>query len=96
MDLITKQRITQLINELTDNATPEVVRERWDALTARNKQSAERIHQLVAAYPLTDDDRDDDGNPTAQGLKKIASAVRPLLTDAEKQLVIDVALSRRR
>lgn len=96
MDMITEMRIKALINELTaDDATPEVVRQRWDALIARNKQSAERIDQLVAAYPLADDDRDEDGNLTPEALKRIASAVRPLLNDDEKQLVIDRQLAKR-
>ena len=96
MDMMTEMRIKALINELTaDDATPEVARERWDALIARNKQNAERIDQLVAAYPLADDDRDEDGNLTPDALKRVARALRPLLNDDEKQLVIDIQLAKR-
>jgi len=88
MDLITEMRIKQLIDELTDNATPEVAGERWDALLARNRKSAEHIDQLVEAYPFADDDRDEEGNLTPNALKRVARALRPLLNDDEKQLVI--------
>jgi hypothetical protein len=94
--MMSEQRIQALIDSLTaDEATPDIVAERWERLNALNRESAARIRQLAAAYPLSSADLDAHGNPTAQGLKKIARAVRPLLSAVERQFVVDVEIGRR-
>lgn len=95
MDLITEVRIKQLIDELTaDSPSEEVVLQRWNDLLTRNRQSQEHILELAREYRRTFQNSDDD-QLTSEELKAIARAIRPLLTGAEKQYVIDVALAKR-